>query len=138
MRSISRRRLVQAVAAMLQDQPRERKRTLRMLAAYLIEHKQQNKVDLVLLDLARELRVSADHLYAEVSSAFPLDSPSRLALTHYLRSATGAKTVELDEQSNADLLAGLVVTTADAELDTSAARKLQRLRSLHLSTPEKA
>lgn len=138
MHKVSRRRLASTVAQLLREQPKNRSHTLQMLAAYLIEHKQQKQLDLLLLDIAHELAVSDGHLYAEVSSAHPLDAAARAELQQYLTNMTGARVVELNEQVDAELLAGLVVRIADQELDTSARTKLDKLKSLNVNTTSRA
>lgn len=138
MHKVSRRRLASTVAQLLRERPQDRSHTLQMLAAYLVVHKQQKQVDLLLLDIAHELALTDGHLYAEVKSAYPLDAAARTELTDYLTKATGAKTVELNEQVDADLLAGLVVRTADQEMDTSARTKLDKLKSLNVNTTPRA
>jgi F0F1-type ATP synthase delta subunit len=133
MRSVSRRRLASTVVSLLREQPKKQGHIMQALAAYLVEHKQQKYADLLLLDIAHELQQADGHLYADVTSAFPLDSAARAELTHYLAKHAGAKTVELNERTNPALLAGAVVRTADQELNTSAAAKLTKLRSLNMS-----
>ena len=138
MRKVSRRRLAAVVVQLLTEKRLSQEHVLRMLAAYLVVHKQQKQVDLILLDIARELATQQAHVYAEVSSAFPLDASARAELQQYLTEQTGAKTIELHESLNADLLTGMVVRTSDEELDTSAATKLMRFTTLHLTTPIEA
>ena len=130
MRKVSRRRLASTVVELLREQPKNRQHIMEMLAAYLITHKQQKRIDLLLLDIASELQAVDAHLYAEVASAFPLDVTTRTELVRYLQNATGAKTIELDERVEPDLLAGAIVRTATEELDTSARSRLNTLRGL--------
>lgn len=138
MAKLSRRRLARTVVGLLRERPGERRQIMQMLAAYLVVHKQHKQWDLMLLDIAHELGESEGHIYAEVSSAFPLDAAARKELETYLRQATGATAVELDERVDESLLAGIVVRTADQELDTSARAKLSQLSSLHVNTPKQA
>jgi ATP synthase F1 delta subunit len=138
MRKTSRHRLAQTVVSMLNARPQDKKHILKALAAYLIVHKQDKQLDLVLLDIAHEFEVSVGHLYAEVTSAQPLDASARAELGAYLKVAAGASRVELSEQLDSSLLAGVIVRTADQEFDTSARTKLTRLTSLNVNTPEKA
>ncbi len=136
MRSVSRRRLASTVVRLLNQNPKDRQHIMQTLAAYLIAHKQQKRIDVLLLDIASELQRVDAHLYAEVTSAFPLDAAAREQLSDYLRRTTDAKTVELNEQVDDDLLAGTVVRTSTKELDTSARTKLNRLKSLNLNAVE--
>jgi F0F1-type ATP synthase delta subunit len=133
MRTVSRRRLASTIVKLLRQHPQDRQHIIQTLAAYLIAHKQQKRMDLLLLDIASELARVDAHLYAEVTSAFPLDGPARDELTAYLSHATGAKTVELDERVEAELLTGAIIRTASQELDTSARTKLNHLKSLNLN-----
>jgi F0F1-type ATP synthase delta subunit len=137
MRKVSRRRLAQTVVDLLNEGRLSNPQVMKMLAAYLIAHKQLKQLDLLLLDISHELAARGQHLYADVSTAFPLDAATRKELEAYLVNATGVKEVELSEQLDEALLAGVVVKTADLELDTSARTKLKQLASLHV-TPEEA
>lgn len=131
MAKISRRRLAQATIDLLVEQPNDRQRILQSVAAYLILHKQTKQLHLLIKDLAKELELSEGHLFAEIESPFTLDASSRQQLETYLKAKTGAKTVELSEQTNPSLLSGVVVRTANLELDTSAKTKLAHLASLN-------
>ena len=138
MRKVSRRRLAQVVVGLLSDNKTSKSHVLQMLAAYLIVHKQQKHVDLVLLDIAREFAAQQGHLYADVTSAYPLDASAKAELQAYLKQQTGARSIELHEEIDASLLSGVIVRTSDEQLDTSAATKLNRLTTLHLTTPREA
>lgn len=133
MRKVSRRRLAQVVVNLLSDKKVSKSHVLQMLAAYLIVHKQEKHVDLVLLDIAREYAAQQGHLYADVSSAFPLGASAKVELQTYLKQQTGAKSIELNESIDAALLSGVIVRTSDEQLDTSAATKLNRFTTLHLN-----
>lgn len=138
MRSVSRRRLASTTVALLRQNPKDHKHILLTLAAYLITHKQQKHMDLLLLDIASELKRTDAHLYAEVTSAFPLDASSRAELTRYLQQTASVKTVELNEQVDPELLSGVVVRTAEQEMDTSARTKLTKLQSLNVNMSREA
>jgi F0F1-type ATP synthase delta subunit len=133
MPKVSRRRLASTVVAQLRQNPKSQRHIMLTLAAYLITHKQQKHMDLLLLDIASELKRTDAHLYAEVTSAFPLDASARAELTRYLQQTTSAKTVEFDEQVDPELLTGVVVSTAEQEMDTSARTKLTKLQSLNVN-----
>ena len=138
MRKVSRRRLAITIVELLRRQPKDQERIVRMLAAYVVTHKLQKYVDALLLDIASELKRVDAHLYAEVVSAFPLDATARDELARYLRQATSAKTVELDASVDPELLSGIMVRTAEQEMDTSARRKLIRLKSLNVTMTREA
>lgn len=131
MPKISRRRLAETTVRLLREQPKRRAEILRGVAAYLIEHKQTKQFDLLIKDIARELQQSEGVLLAEVHSALPLSAASRAEISTYLQNATGAKSVELEESVDPTLLSGVIVRTADQELDTTARAKLKQLASLN-------
>lgn len=131
MSRLSRRKLARATVRLLHEQPSNRKVILRSVAAYMVQHRQSAQVDLLVRDIARELQTSQAHLFTEVTSAFALDGVARTQLAGYLKRTTGARTVELCETIDSALLGGMVVRTADLELDTSARRKLIQLASLN-------
>lgn len=136
MHKVSRRRLASTVVALLRQDPKNQQHVMQTLAAYLLIHKQQKHLDLLLLDIASELKEVDAHLYANVTSAFPLEAGARGELIAYLQEAAGVKSVELNEQVDADLLAGAIVRTSDHELDTSARTTLNKLASLNVNTRE--
>ena len=127
MSNISRRQLAKTTVRLLQQQPAQRDKIVQGVAAYLIEHKQAGQLHLLMHDIARELQQTQQHVFATVHSAFALTTEARQELSSFLQTKTNAKTVELEEHTAADLLAGMVVQTADYQLDTSAKRKLGRL-----------
>lgn len=131
MSKISRRSLAQTTVRLLREQPARRAEILRSVAAYLIVHKQTAQAHLLVSDIARELTQSEGHLFAEVRSALALASTTRARLDAYLRQQTGATTIELAEAVEPALLSGVIIRTADEELDTTAQRKLKQLASLH-------
>jgi F0F1-type ATP synthase delta subunit len=131
MAKASRRNLARTMVRLLNQQPDRKQALVRSLAAYLVTHKQTHQLDLFMKDLARELQLSGQQLTAEVQSAYPLDEATRAQLKEYLEHATGTTQVELEETVDAGLLSGMVVRTADQELDITARRQLQRLTSLN-------
>ncbi len=128
---ISRRRLARTTVRLLRGQPERRTATLQSLAVYLTVHKQTKQLDLFIKDIARELQQSEGTLLAEVCSAFPLDENGRDAIRRYLQQQTSSKVVELEETVDPTLLSGVIVRTADQELNTSARHRLQQLASLN-------
>lgn len=131
MAKISRRRLAKAAVRMISDQPTQRNKIVRSLAAYLIANKQAKQLDLLIKDIASELQISEGILTAEVQTAFELDNSTRAQLVDYLKKSTGTKHIELQQAVQPNLISGVIIRTADSELDTSARRKLKQLASLN-------
>lgn len=130
MSKISRRRLAQTTVRLLREKPGRQADIVRSVAAYLIVHKQTAQAHLLINDIVRELKETEGHLFAEVRSAFALTGAVRAQLDTYLRRETGATTIELAEAVEPNLLSGVLVRTADQELDTTARQKLKQLASL--------
>ena len=127
---VSLRILARTVASRLLAAPEKRARTIKSLAAYLVEHKMADDADLVLNDIARELLLQNGQLSATVTSARPLTDAVRRELVQILKASTGARSVDLSEQTDPGLLGGLVARTADRMLDTSVRTTLKHLATI--------
>lgn len=130
MAKLSRRLLARTIATKLIEQPSERKRTLAMLAAYLVEQNRTEEVNLIVNDIAYELHTQAGILLVHVESARPLTDSVRTELKGLLSKTTKAKRIELTETTNPDLLGGLIARTPDAALDVSVRAKLKQLATI--------
>jgi F-type H+-transporting ATPase subunit delta len=130
----SRRDIVRTVTTALIEQPADRSLWLRRLAAYLVEHKLHNQVDLIINDIARELSVQSGLVTAEVVSARKLTDSLRTSLNAFLKAETGAHTVVLSESVDPALVGGFVARTADAEIDASVQTKLRKLATVGSTT----
>lgn len=136
MSRVSRARLAKVTVRLLREQPARQREILRkvaayMLAAHMAENGRVKGLDLLMKDFARELQAQEGRLYAEVRSAFEMSDALRNELVSYLQDKTGAKSVELSETVDPSLISGLIITTADYEIDLSARRKLKQLASLN-------
>lgn len=127
---VSRRVIARTVAAKLLAEPSKQSYWLKVTAAYLLEQNMADDFDLIVNDIAHELFEQSGHLLVDVTSAHKLSDQVRDELKHTMRTATGAKRVELTEHINPDLLGGLIARTPDAQLDASVRTKLKQLASL--------
>ncbi len=129
---LSRRIVARTIAAKLlaEPTPARRKHWLQVTAAYLLDQKQADDVDLVVNDIAHELYEQSGHLAVDVVSAHALSASVREELKKTLQASTSAKHVELSEQLDPQLLGGLVARTPDAELDLSVRTKLKQLATI--------
>jgi len=100
------------------------------LAAYLAETRQTRNVELYLRDIELAIARRFGKVAAYVSSAKQLSVETKKQVEHLVKSATGAQEVETIETINPKLIGGIVVKTADAELDGSVRTKLRNLRSI--------
>lgn len=126
----SRRLLAQVVASQLIAEPKQQARIIRTVAAYLTEHKLADQPHMFINDLARELQRQTGHLSAEVVTAHPTDLALLQKLAKSLKSATGARTVDLQASHQPDLLGGFIVRTPDAMIDKTVRRQLSQLRNI--------
>ena len=127
---VSRRVVARTLAAKLLAEPSRQNHWLKVAAAYLMEQKMVDDLDLFINDLAHELYEQSGHLLVDVTSARRLTESVRTELKHTLQAATHAKRVELAEHVDPSLLGGLVARTPDAQLDASVRTKLKQLASL--------
>ncbi|HJQ08704.1 MAG TPA: F0F1 ATP synthase subunit delta [Candidatus Saccharimonadales bacterium] len=127
---VSRRVLARTIAAKLLAEPSRRGHWMRVLAAYLLEQKLTDDINLVVNDIAHELFTQGSHLYVTVTSARALHGAVRDDIVRSLRAATNAKYIELAEHTNPDLLGGVVARTPDAVLDASVRTKLKQLATI--------
>lgn len=126
----SRRVLARTVAAKLLAEPDKRSHWITVTAAYLMDHGMDEDVELIVNDIAHELYEQAGHLIVDVTSARALTDSTREELTRMLKEATKASTVEISEQTDPELLGGLIARTPDAIIDASVRTKLKQLASL--------
>jgi len=129
---VSRRTISQVVAAKLarQTTAADNKHTMRELAAFLMENRLLDESDVLMNDIAEELFRLTGRLVVEVTSAHPLSPAARKRLTDHLQETTGAKSVELHESVDPELIGGLIAKTPSAELDVSVQSTLRQLTAL--------
>ena len=127
---VSRRVIARTVAARLLAEPSRQSHWLKVTAAYLMEQRLEEEVDLFVNDIAHELYKQSGHLLVDVTSARKLTDTVRQELTATLKAATGASRVELFEHIDPALLGGLIARTPDQQLDASVRTKLKQLASL--------
>jgi len=126
----SRRVIARTVAAKLLAEPSKRKHWVQALAAYLVETRRVDEIDLLVNDIARELFDQKGELVVDVTSARPLTDTIRQELSSMLKGATGAHDVQLTEAVDPSLIGGLIARTPDAQLDASLRTKLKQLATI--------
>lgn len=126
MTKLTRRELADYAAAQLQA---GNGAVIEELAAYLIESRRTREAGLIVRDIESAL-ARRGIVIAHVSSAHALDASSRSSLEAVLKQTFGATSLQLKERVEPALLGGVKVLAADKELDASARRRLQQLRSV--------
>jgi F-type H+-transporting ATPase subunit delta len=127
---VSRRIIARTIAVKLLAEPSRQKHWLQVLAAYLVDQKLADDVDLMINDIAHELYQQSGHLLVDVTSARKLTDGVRDELKRTLRAATNASRVELTEHIDASLLGGLIARTPDQQLDASVRTQIKQLATI--------
>ena len=125
----SRRQVTRAVVRMIEAGV-PTKRVAQILATYLIRSKQTRNVELYLRDI--ELAVS-EHFgitTVHVASVRKLNQATHKRIKQLVLSSSDAKRIEMIETIDPELIGGVVVSTADSEMDGSVRAKIRNLRSV--------
>jgi F-type H+-transporting ATPase subunit delta len=130
MTKVSRRTLARTIADKLSRDNADGKAVMREVAAYLVAHNMTEDADVLINDIAQELFHKTGRLVVEVTSAHPLTDVARKQLVDHFSRETGARSVELHEMVDENLIGGLVAKTPSAELDVSVRNTLRQLTAL--------
>lgn len=128
MQSLSRRKIAGYIAAELAA-GKPVGPLMALAAAYLVDHHQLNKADLLVRDI--EATLARDHkiVLAKVVSARELSAQIIKSIAQYVQTAEDAKQVEVSASVDPSLLGGVIIRTPRAELDTTIRKQLNSLRS---------
>ena len=125
----SRRQVVTALVDMLESGD-SANRVAQTLAAYLFKSRQTRNLDLYIRDIELTVAKRFGTVATYVSSARQLNDQTREQVKRLVRAKTNAKEVEMIEDVDPKLIGGIIIKTADAELDGSVRTKLRNLRSI--------
>ena len=103
------------------------KKVLQELAAYIVDAHLTRETDLIIGEIEAEFAKRGD-VVADVTSAHALDDASRSELKQFIVSLTGAKSVELREITDAELIGGVVIETPGKYFDSSIKSQLNQLK----------
>lgn len=129
--NFSRRVIARTIAAKILAEPDRSAHWLKVLAAYLLEHKQADLAELISNDIAREIFAQSGELLVQVTSARKLSSDVLANLKKELAKGVGAKDVVVNEQVDPALIGGLIAQTPDAILDASVRNRLKQLAAIN-------
>lgn len=99
------------------------------LAALLLEERMHDQVEEIILDISKEYQLQHGVIEADVKTAFKLSDNIKIKLVETVKATTGAKKVLLNEEIDTSLLAGLILSAPDMELDLSLKTKLAKLKA---------
>lgn len=124
MAHISRRTLARYVVDQLSAGD---KKVLQELAAYIVDEGLVREADLITQEIEAEFAVRGN-VVADVTSAHALDDTSRSELKQFIAGMTAAKSVELRETTDAELIGGVVIETPGKYFDSSVRSQLNQLK----------
>ena len=99
------------------------------LAALMLEDRIHEQIEEIILDIAEVYREKHGVIEADVKTAYKLSAELKKLLVARVKDSTGAKKVILHEAVDSSLLAGVVLSAPDMELDLSLKTKLAKLRA---------
>jgi F-type H+-transporting ATPase subunit delta len=127
MAKLSRRQLARYAADKLSS-GESAKSLAAQLAAVMIESKKADQIELLASDIAWELEQRQLASNAEVVSAHPLTAELRKQVRIFIKKATKADEVILQERLEPSLIGGLRIETADKSWDKSVRAALTEIR----------
>jgi len=101
---------------------------LKEVAAYLVETKKTNQLDLIIRDIELYLSRSG-HLLAHVGSVHELSAETKKEIITLLKKETGAKNIDLAEYRDENLIGGVKIDIPGKQLDTTINRTLSTLKN---------
>jgi F0F1-type ATP synthase delta subunit len=128
MPTLSSRRLIVKLLGDMLEKGTSAKKVGQILAAYLVENRKTRDRDLYLRDLRRELENRFGITSVEVKSASELTKGVTEQIEVFIKRQTNAKDVEILGSIDKSLIAGVVISTTDSELDGSLKKKIKELR----------
>lgn len=129
MATLSRRRVAEFAAEQLHKGESPMK-LAKYLAAYLAEGKQLSQAELLLEDINDVLASRYGMVLAEVTSARPLSTELRAAISTLVKTSLDAKSVALDESVDSELIGGMTIKTPRGYFDGSVRKKLRNLQAM--------
>ncbi|MCE7936730.1 hypothetical protein DYH10_03005 [Candidatus Saccharibacteria bacterium CPR2] len=129
MKLLSRKSLAKEIAIKLNSSnSSERQEIIKMLAAYIVEEKLTDKLDVFINDIALELEKITGSIQASVKSRFPLSVSLKRQIKELIIKETGTKNVILHEEIDENLLGGVTVRSPELEIDISLNNALKSFR----------
>ncbi len=98
------------------------------IAAYLVETRRTSEADLIVRDTESALAAHGV-VIADVTSAHDVSAESRQAIEAFLKHAKSAQKVALRTTTDASVMGGVRVDTADERLDATLRGRLNQLKT---------
>ncbi len=128
MLKISRHRLAVHIAKQLAE--KSAPNTLaQQVAAYLLDNHQSKQVDMLLSDVTAVLAKDYGAVTAKATTAYPLTNELRNQVVSFIKQHENAKSVELQEIINHDIIGGVIIQTPSAQFDNTVKTQIKYLRN---------
>ena len=128
MQAISRRKLAAYVADQLLSGA-DKTALLTEVAAYLVEHKRANQVELLVRDVETILAADHGHVLAHVVSARELSAGLLGSIKQFVKIQENAQSVEVSTSIDPSIMGGVIIKTPTSALDASVRSKLTTLKA---------
>lgn len=92
-------------------------------------HSREGALEFIGSEFLTQYNVLSGVQVAQVTTATPLDAPTRLQVVQLVRQQTGLQEVTLQEKVDASLIGGFVLRIGDKLIDDSVSYRLRKLRN---------
>ncbi|MCA9329114.1 ATP synthase F1 subunit delta [Candidatus Saccharibacteria bacterium] len=120
--------IARAILARL-DVVKDRHQLTRALASYLIEERRIGDSRAIMRELEGLLLVRDGTLYVHVTTAYPLNSDQKNAISQIFTKKANIKNIIIEETIDEAVIGGVRCETVDSRLDLTVRRQLQQLKS---------
>ncbi|AHJ95879.1 ATP synthase F1 subunit delta [Hymenobacter swuensis] len=93
------------------------------------QHSRESALEFIGSEFLTQYNTLRGMQVAQVTTATPLDSPTRLQVVQLVRQQTGLQDVTLQEKVDASLIGGFVLRIGDKLIDDSVSYRLRKLRN---------
>ncbi len=104
----------------------DRSEAVRRTAAWLVANGRERQADYLARDVALRL-VDSGYVLVRLTAARPISAAARQQVEAFVRRETGAKTVEVAETTDTNVLGGVRIDLPGSQLDATARGRLMRL-----------
>lgn len=127
MATLSKRRVAKVLIELAESGVSTKK--LAQILAILSDGNTKNNSDLYMRDIRSELEEKMGVVVAEVTTAKKITPTLEKKVIHMIREQTGARTVEIVNKVDPSIIGGIIVTSANYELDGSVRTKFKKLNA---------
>lgn len=128
MMRLSRKKLSQALAVLLQQHPHARKQILTWAARTVATHGWEHDIDSIVEETLRASYRLTGRLEATVTTATALSPSLHKKIQHFIQKKTGASHVSLSQNHDPHIIGGFTIISPLGEIDCSVTTALNTLK----------